>query len=52
MADIFEADEFEKIDVENPTLKYIPPKQNQSRKSTDKPTWDVVIAKIVGAFKL
>lgn len=52
LADIFEDDEYEKVDVEQPTLKFKPPIRNQSQKTTEKSTWDVVIAKIVGAYKL
>lgn len=49
LADIFEDDEYEKVDVENPTLKFTAPVlRNQLPKST----WDVVIAKVVGAYKL
>lgn len=52
LADIFEADESEKPNEVNTTLKYVPPKSKQPQKTTEKPTWNVVIAKIVGAFKL
>lgn len=53
MADIFDIDDNEKVDAENPTLKFDPPKQIPKHKTTDKATlWDVIIAKIVGAYKL
>ncbi|XP_031626354.1 uncharacterized protein LOC116342761 [Contarinia nasturtii] len=56
LADIFEADESERANEVNPTLKYVPLKstqpQTQKMDHTNKPTWNVIIAKIVTAFKL
>lgn len=52
LADIFDADDTDKADEVNPTLKYRPPKAQQTQKTTDKSSWTVVIVKIVGAFKL
>lgn len=54
LAEIFDADEsnLRKNEENNSTLKYMPPKSNQTKQKLDKPTWNVVIAKIVNAFKL
>lgn len=54
LAEIFEADESGNPNEMNPTLKYIPPKSKQphAQKTTENPTWNVIIAKIVGAFRL
>lgn len=52
LADIFEADDLDKFGEGNPTLKYVPPKANQPQQTAEKASWNVVIAKIVGAFKL
>lgn len=52
LADIFDAEDTDKIDDVNPTLKYRPPKAQQQQQPADKSSWNVVIAKIVSAFKL
>lgn len=54
LADIFDVDDSVNSTEANPTLKYIPPKPKQLReqKTVDKSIWNVVIAKIVRAFKL